>query len=408
MAIGGTVSRLNTFMIVDMLDKRYEYLATDLNGALMLYIEDTMGFDSGFSLDKDKWITMAEITEALPVKIALINSLCKRSSKRISKVITDYSYKIAYPEYADKLLGLSYKYLGGSDLGYSISGQTYKETIAIIPKKYNGQNVTTIEAKAFANNVYTTCIYIPTTINAIDAAAFDSSCIRTIYYEGNSSDWNTITQNVFDGNGSPYYVAFDTKFDGWFRFQDNSWAYYIANQPEISKWSEINGSWYYFNSAAYMLKNQWLCIEDKWYYFADTGAMKIGWLAYGNEWYYLNNTGSAETPLGAMLTSTWKQVGKDYFYLDSNGKLVTNKWIQNTDGKWYWLLPISTQEGIPGAMARSRWIKYANKLYYAKNNGAMASNEVIPYSDKFCYFNSDGTWDEVYYATKGDAENKIV
>ena len=58
------------------------------------------------------------------------------------------------------------------------------------------------------------------------------------------------------------------------------------------------------------------------------GEMRYGWVSAGSKWYYMGNT-------GAMLTKTVFSDGKAVYAVDENGVMVTNKWIQTTDGTWY-------------------------------------------------------------------------
>ena len=110
-----------------------------------------------------------------------------------------------------------------------------------------------------------------------------------------------------------------------------------------STWAkDANGTWSLevvnANGQKEKATNTWACINNElsvnghsvkvsdFYYFDNKGQMLTGWLSdnTGNK-YYLD---TEEKNLGKMCRG-WKQVGTDYYYLGTDGKLVTNSATQD-------------------------------------------------------------------------------
>ena len=96
-------------------------------------------------------------------------------------------------------------------------------------------------------------------------------------------------------------------------------------------WIKVKGEWYYLDDNGAM-HTGWKKLNNKWYLLAyGSGRMLTGWHFVGAKWYCFHY-GS-----GAMLTG-WVKSGNDYYYLDSDGAMVTEKWVDgyyiDILGKW--------------------------------------------------------------------------
>lgn len=125
-------------------------------------------------------------------------------------------------------------------------------------------------------------------------------------------------------------------------------------------WTQSNGSWVYYNAGGSLVYNEWKKGAD-------------------NLWRFLDGNGQ-------MAISTWVD---DSYYVDSNGILVTDKWIKILDPQsgsssdkyqWYYF-------GSSGKMITDTWKKIDNKWYYFGSEGYMETGWIL---DDMSYTGSDG------------------
>ena len=117
-------------------------------------------------------------------------------------------------------------------------------------------------------------------------------------------------------------VNYNTANSTWAKDSNGTWSLEVVNA----------------NGQKEKATNTWACINNElsvnghsvkvsdFYYFDNKGQMLTGWLSdnTGNK-YYLD---TEEKNLGKMCRG-WKQVGTDYYYLGTDGKLVTNSATQD-------------------------------------------------------------------------------
>ena len=245
--------------------------------------------------------------------------------------------------------------------------------------------------------------------------------------------------NAWVDNGR-YYVG-----------KDGAWVK-DAKKPETKKqgWKQEGIVWYYLDEKGVPVKNKWVgnywlgadgkMVTSAWvdngrYYVGKDGAWvkdakKSAWLKEGTIWYYLDDEGIPVKNkwignywLGAdgkMATNAWVDnkyyyVGKDgawvkdakksawlkegkvWYYLDSEGTPVKNKWIGN-----YWL-------GADGKMAINSWVD--NNYYYVDENGLWDKNkkklDPVPTGEHTGWVRSGSTW--YYFSPEGKlVKNKWV
>ncbi len=115
----------------------------------------------------------------------------------------------------------------------------------------------------------------------------------------------------------------------------------------------------------------------------------------GGDWIFTDNSGN-------RVRDTWRQSGEYYYYLDSNGIMARNRWIDDTyyvngDGVRLWSQWIYTADGSgPG---------YEGGWFYLDQNGRAATDGWRTVNGRRYHFDSDGTmqygWlnldDNLYY-----------
>ena len=132
----------------------------------------------------------------------------------------------------------------------------------------------------------------------------------------------------------------------------------------------------------------WAQSGNTWVYYDDGGSRVTNTWKKGadNLWRYLDSSGD-------MAVNTWVE---NTYYMDSNGILVTDKWMKFKDSgssseyKWYYF-------GSSGKAIMDNWSKINNKWYYFDSNGEMQTDWVL---DDMYYCGTDGAmrtgWQKLY------------
>lgn len=101
-----------------------------------------------------------------------------------------------------------------------------------------------------------------------------------------------------------------------------------------SSWIQRNGVWAYREANGALVRNARREINGKQYWFDENGNMLEGWRQDGSgAWYYL-------TPgQGALQTNTWLLYKNQWYYLGSDGKMLTDGrtpdgYLVNKEGIW--------------------------------------------------------------------------
>ena len=92
-----------------------------------------------------------------------------------------------------------------------------------------------------------------------------------------------------------------------------------------------------------------------------------GWHKVDQDWYYVDSNGN-------LVTNKWQ----GNYYLESDGKMATNKWIDNfyvgSDGQWI----------------ENKWIQSGNRWWYRHGDGKYTSNDFETISGQTYYFDASG------------------
>ena len=135
----------------------------------------------------------------------------------------------------------------------------------------------------------------------------------------------------------------------------------IENGLTVEKgWKENSTGWWYVRSDGSYPKEKFEKIDGTWYYFDSSGYMlKDKWKKHSDgKWYYLD-------PSGAMATG-WKKIGGKWYYFDNEGAMKTG-WVKYKD-TWYYL------DAKNGDMVSNAFVQSADKKgwYYLKPDGSLA------------------------------------
>ena len=92
-----------------------------------------------------------------------------------------------------------------------------------------------------------------------------------------------------------------------------------------------------------------------------------GWHKLDNDWYFVDSNGN-------LVTNKWQ----GNYYLESDGKMATNKWI----GDCY--------VGSDGLWIENKWIQSGNQWWYRHGDGSYTSNDFETISGQTYYFDASG------------------
>ena len=224
------------------------------------------------------------------------------------------------------------------------------------------------------------------------------------------SDGKMVTNSWVDGG--KYYVG----SQGWWEKDAKKPADTQKSPEKKTGWSKNGNSWYYYDAQGNQIKNAWVgsywigsdgkMVTNSWvdggkYYVGSQGwwekdaVKKTGWSQTGNTWYLYDNEGN-------IVKNRWS----GNYWLGSDGKMVTNSWVDGgkyyvgADGKWVSdaLKPGETRKGW--TKAGSTWHFYNDKGNQVKNawvgnywigsDGKMVTNSWVD-GGKY-YVGTDGKW----------------
>lgn len=162
--------------------------------------------------------------------------------------------------------------------------------------------------------------------------------------------------------------------------------------PDGTQWTK-GGHYVAFVDYKYESGQHWLYTKDSSYRHLD------GWHSYER-----SMKGCIPNVLwtAKIMKDGWKKEGGYWYYYD-NGTLVKNGWRKDSKGKWFYL-------GSDGKMVTSKWVKWKDEWYYLGKTGEMATNEWIKDSKGWCYVGADGkmlkgawvTWKNGAYYLDGE------
>ena len=209
------------------------------------------------------------------------------------------------------------------------------------------------------------------------------------------------------------------KTDG--TFAKNTWIegnYYVKSNGVMAanEWIKVGNAWYYTKSNGATAKNAWegnywlgsdgkmatnRWVDNNRYYVGNDGAWikdygrKTGWQKEGGAWYYYKN--------GSAVRNAWE----GNYWLGSDGKMVTNSWVDNNryyvgnDGAWikdYRRTGWTKESGVwyyykDGSRVRNAW----EGNYWLGSDGKMATNSWV--DNNRYYVGNDGAWIKDYRRT---------
>lgn len=156
-------------------------------------------------------------------------------------------------------------------------------------------------------------------------------------------------------------------------------------------WGKVGSEWYYYQEDGTVARNTWISAlasndgsgelsyqigskdfvteEGKTiaatYWVQGNGVMaKSCWVYDNDAWYHLDANGQI------MKTQVFTE-DKNTYYLGEDGKMVTNQWYQNEEGKWYYF-------GEDGKAVKNGWKTIDDAEYYFLKSGTMATSVNIP------------------------------
>ena len=191
------------------------------------------------------------------------------------------------------------------------------------------------------------------------------------------SDGKMVTNSWVDGG--KYYVG----SQGWWVKDAKKPADAQKTPEKKTGWSKNGNSWYYYDAQGNQIKNAWVgsywigsdgkMVTDRWvdggkYYVGSQGwwekdaVKKTGWTQTGNTWYLYDNEGN-------IVKNRWS----GNYWLGSDGKMVTNSWVDGgkyyvgADGKW-------VSDALKPGETRKGWTKAGSTWYFFNDKGNQVKN----------------------------------
>ncbi len=121
-------------------------------------------------------------------------------------------------------------------------------------------------------------------------------------------------------------------------------------------------------------QNGWVQRGSKWYLYDDDEKL-TGWQKVGNTWYYMDEK-------GVMLCDGLTEIDGETYYFYDWGGMASSWWYEDENGDWYYFRG-------NGAMAKNSWIEWKGKYYYVGSDGKMLTGTTTP--DGY-YVNWEGVW----------------
>ncbi|HGK0146637.1 TPA: N-acetylmuramoyl-L-alanine amidase LytA, partial [Streptococcus pneumoniae] len=145
---------------------------------------------------------------------------------------------------------------------------------------------------------------------------------------------------------------------------------------------------------------KWGISREQFKYDIENGlTIETGWQKNDTGYWYVHSDGSYPKDKFEKINGTW-------YYFDSSGYMLADRWRKHTDGNWYWFDNSGEMAtgwkkiaekwyyfDVEGAM-KTGWVKYKDTWYYLDaKEGAMVSNAFIQSADGtgWYYLKPDGT-----------------
>lgn len=99
-----------------------------------------------------------------------------------------------------------------------------------------------------------------------------------------------------------------------------------GSSSSTGRWEKDGDAWFFYKPDGAKAQNQWMKIDGVDYWFDSNLYMAVGWRQFTNgAWYYFK-------PSGAMAKNYWVKTNEQWFYLGSDGVMLTN--TTTPDGYW--------------------------------------------------------------------------
>ncbi len=220
-----------------------------------------------------------------------------------------------------------------------------------------------------------------------------------------------VYDEVININGTYYYLDWDgiLQTGAFWGYHPDTYEYgcFFADHNGAiqfsSKWYSMDGKWYYVDKDGNAVRNGFYMIGNKKYYFDYEAQMQTGviWLwdheTYESVLYITDSSGVVQDKPG------WNQVNHEWYYMNPDGSLVIDSFIQNNtyyfdyNGKMKTgLFSIYMQDecinllyyaNSDGKILKNQWVKDGTVYYFAGKDGRFLTNQWI--SNKY-YLNDSG------------------
>ena len=238
------------------------------------------------------------------------------------------------------------------------------------------------------------------------------------YFDSNGNVVKGIYKNV--KNGIWYYADEDTgkiKVTAGFVDWDGD-RYYVKAGGGVACNEQVNTSSgaYYFGSTCKMIRGIYKNAKNGIWYYADenTGEIKVtaGFVDWNGKKYYITKGGAVDSN-GKPVSNRQVNTSEGAYYFDSNGNVVKGIYKNVKNGIWYY-----ADEDTGKIKVTAGFVDWDGDRYYVKAGGGVACNEQVNTSSGAYYFGStckmirgiyknakNGIW---YYADENTGKIKVT
>lgn len=180
-----------------------------------------------------------------------------------------------------------------------------------------------------------------------------------------------------EGKGWKYFEKGSYVTSSW-KYIDGFWYYFNEEGYRCTGWKEIFGSWFYMDADGKM-QTGWQEIGGKTYYFDPNGRMATNqWVKYKDNWYYA-------TANGGMYTNGKYKVGSNEYVFGADGVMQTGVVSVYNSGTKQYSYYLTEDSGA--VIKQSGWKFYNLYYYYLDKNGKVCTEQWIDYD---YYVDSEG------------------
>ena len=191
----------------------------------------------------------------------------------------------------------------------------------------------------------------------------------------------------------------DAHSNGWNYVNGTPYIFSSMGYLQTNDLVKVKGKYYYLDSNGHYLKNRWHNYLNTYYYHKADGSVMTSEDAYSNGWNYVGGTPYVFSSMGYLQTNDLVKVKGKYYYLDSNGHYLKNRW-HNYLGVYYYHKADGSAMTAEDAHSNG-WNYVGGTPYIFNSMGYLQTSDLVKVKGKYYYLDNDGhylsnTWKDTF------------